>query len=697
MSFGNLWNLRDIYVDGNQLSGNLEFLAALSNCSNLNTIGMSYNRFEGSLLPCVGNLSTLIEIFVADNNRITGSIPSTLAKLTNLLMLSLRGNQLSGMIPTQITSMNNLQELNLSNNTLSGTIPVEITGLTSLVKLNLANNQLVSPIPSTIGSLNQLQVVVLSQNSLSSTIPISLWHLQKLIELDLSQNSLSGSLPADVGKLTAITKMDLSRNQLSGDIPFSFGELQMMIYMNLSSNLLQGSIPDSVGKLLSIEELDLSSNVLSGVIPKSLANLTYLANLNLSFNRLEGQIPEGGVFSNITVKSLMGNKALCGLPSQGIESCQSKTHSRSIQRLLKFILPAVVAFFILAFCLCMLVRRKMNKPGKMPLPSDADLLNYQLISYHELVRATRNFSDDNLLGSGSFGKVFKGQLDDESIVTIKVLNMQQEVASKSFDTECRVLRMAHHRNLVRIVSTCSNLDFKALVLEYMPNGSLDNWLYSNDGLHLSFIQRLSVMLDVAMAMEYLHHHHFEVVLHFDLKPSNILLDNDMVAHVADFGISKLLFGDDNSITLTSMPGTVGYMAPELGSTGKASRRSDVYSYGIVLLEVFTRKKPTDPMFVNELTFRQWISQAFPYELSNVADCSLQQDGHTGGTEDSSKLSEDSIILNICLASIIELGLLCSRDAPDDRVPMNEVVIKLNKIKSNYYSLWKQWSSPGEIS
>uniref|UniRef100_A0A0D3EST7 non-specific serine/threonine protein kinase n=1 Tax=Oryza barthii TaxID=65489 RepID=A0A0D3EST7_9ORYZ len=600
-------------------------------------------------------------------------------------MLSLSGNQLSGMIPTQITSMNNLQELNLSNNTLSGTIPVEISGLTSLVKLHLANNQLVGPIPSTIGSLNQLQVVVLSQNSLSSTIPISLWHLQKLIELDLSHNSLSGSLPADIGKLTAITKMDLSRNQLSGDIPFSFGELQMMIYMNLSNNLLQGSIPDSVGKLLSIEELDLSSNVLSGVIPKSLANLTYLANLNLSFNRLEGQIPEGGAFSNITVKSLMGNKALCGLPSQGIESCQSKTHSRSIQRLLKFILPAVVAFFILAFCLCMLVRRKMNKQGKMPLSSDADLLNYQLISYHELVRATRNFSDDNLLGSGSFGKVFKGQLDDESIVAIKVLNKQQEVASKSFDTECRALRMARHRNLVRIVSSCSNLDFKALVLEYMPNGSLDNQLYSNDGLHLSFLQRLSIMLDVAMAMEYLHHHHFEVVLHFDLKPSNILLDNDMVAHVADFGISKLLFGDDNSITLTSMPGTVGYMAPEFGSTGKASRRSDVYSYGIVLLEVFTRKKPTDPMFVSELTFRQWINQAFPYELSNVTDCSLQQDGHTG-TEDLSKLSEDSIIVNTCLASIIELGLLCSRDAPDDRVPMNEVVIRLNKIKSNYYSL-----------
>jgi hypothetical protein len=336
----------------------------------------------------------------------------------------------------------------------------------------------------------------------------------------------------------------------------------MMIYLNLSRNLFQGSIPDSLGKLLNIEELDLSYNVLSGVIPKALANLSYLANLNLSFNRLDGQIPEGGVFSNITLESLMGNNALCGLPTLGIAPCQNKTnYSRSKQQLLKVLLPAVLAFFISASCLCMLVTINTNRKGNTPLASATDLLSYQLISYHELVRATSNFSDDNLLGAGSFGKVFKGQLDDESVVAVKVLNMQDESASKSFDMECRALRMVRHRNLLSIISTCSNLDFKALILEYMPNGSLNDWLYSDDERQLSFLQRVGIMLDVATAMEYLHSQLIETILHCDLKPSNILLDEEMTAHVSDFGISKLLVGDDSSIVLTSMPGTIGYMAP----------------------------------------------------------------------------------------------------------------------------------------
>ncbi|ESR44692.1 hypothetical protein CICLE_v10003919mg [Citrus x clementina] len=656
-TFGKLRHLVRFTIMGNNLtipgtSSSTEedwsFLSSLTNCRDIKRVVLALNPFGGILPPSVGNFSSSLEQFFAYDCQLKGNIPKEIGRLKKLQSLSLRQNNLQGPIPYELCYLKGLNSLLLYENKLTGSIPPCLASLTSLRSL------------------------LLGSNNLTSIIPSSLWTLEGILQIDLSSNSLTGSLPSSMKSLKALILLDLSRNQLSGDIPTAIGGLQELLNLSLAGNLFQGHIPESFGNLTSLEILDLSSNNLSGEIPKSLEKLLYLKHLNASHNILEGKIPENGPFRNFSAQSFMWNYALCGSPRLQVPPCKDdgtvrRSKKAIVTLFLKYVLPPIVSILLIMTVVVFMRRRNKASMNSAHQEDFSPLATWRRISYLEIERATNGFDECQL---ACFGSVYKGILSDGAEVAIKIFNLQLERAFRSFDSECEVLRSIRHRNLVKILSSCSNVDFKALVLEFMPNGSLEKWLYSHN-YFLDIQERLNVMIDVGSALEYLHHGYSPSVVHCDLKPSNILLDENMVAHVSDFGISKLLGDGENFETRTMTMATVGYMAPEYGSEGIVSSKCDVYRYGVLLMETFTRKKPTDEFFAGEMSLKNWVKESLPHGLTNVVDENLL-------------LEEPAFAAKMdCMLSIMHLALDCSMDSPDQRICMKDAVAKLNKIKLKF--------------
>jgi LRR receptor-like serine/threonine-protein kinase FLS2 len=565
-SLGHLKYLQKLNLEDNQLTvepenQELNFLSFLSNCRNLKFLSLAKNPLDITLPDSIGNFSTTLNTIVMFESKIKGHIPTSIGSLKGLAMIDLGINNLTGNIPSTIGGLERLQRLNIDGNRIEGFLSEDICQLKNLGEIYLQNNKIFGSIPNCISNLNLLQRLNFSSNRLESSIPINLWNLQNLLFLDLSSNFIDGYLSPNMKKLDVIEHIDLSRNQISRTIPSIIGAFESLRYLDLSRNSFQGNIPQSFGDLKGLDILDVSYNNLSGAIPKSLEALSQLKYLNVSFNKLSGEIPSSGPFANFTAKSFLGNKALCGNPIFGVLPCQSPGSKRLKvkQSLLKYFLPTI-ALIILCLALVYMLRRRRESNLQVPsLFNTLPAFEHKMISYQELCQGTNNFCESNLLGTGGFGSVYKGVLFDGTIVAVKVLNLQLLSAFKSFDAECKVLRTIRHRNLLKVISTCSNPEFRALVLQYMSNGSLERWLYSYNYC-LNLLQRVNIMVDVALALDYLHHSQSESVVHCDLKPTNILLDEDMVVHVGDFGIAKILV-ENKDATQTKTLGTLGYIAP----------------------------------------------------------------------------------------------------------------------------------------
>ncbi|KDO54507.1 hypothetical protein CISIN_1g003368mg [Citrus sinensis] len=548
VNFGDMKSLAYLNVAINNLgsgeSDEMSFIHSLANCSNLSFLNLVANQFKGAL----------------PHSIVSGSIPSEIGKLVSLYLIEMDHNQFEGKIPEEMSRLQNLQFLNMRHNQLSGEIPSSFGNLSSLVKLILGNNNLSGVIPSSLGNLKQLALLHLFQNDLSGAIPEEIFNISHMSDsLNFARNHLVGSIPPKIGNLKVLRMFVVSSNNLSGEIPSEIGSCFYLQEIYMAENFFRGSIPSSLVSLKDLREIDLSQNNLSGKIPISLERLP-LEYLNLSFNDLEGQVPTKGIFANASAISVSGNSnRLCGgIPELQLPKCpKNNSRNHKVYRgVLKVIISTCSVFsgLLLGSFFIFYWLRRRGGSGKEP---SEPILRRALrkVSYESLLKATDGFSSTHLIGIGSFGSVYKGTFDrDGTIVAIKVLNLQLQGASKSFAAECRALRNIRHRNLVRVITSCSSIDFqgndfKALVYQYMPNGSLENWLHpdaipqtdeENDEIrNLTLLERISIAIDVASAVDYLHHHCQEPTIHCDLKPSNILLDNNLTAHVGDFGLARL--------------------------------------------------------------------------------------------------------------------------------------------------------------
>ncbi|GAV82364.1 LOW QUALITY PROTEIN: Pkinase domain-containing protein/LRR_1 domain-containing protein/LRRNT_2 domain-containing protein/LRR_4 domain-containing protein/LRR_6 domain-containing protein/LRR_8 domain-containing protein, partial [Cephalotus follicularis] len=688
--------LSDNYL-GRGRGDDLSFLSSLVNATRpttLQILNIDHNSFGGMLPQEICNLTELIYLLLNDN-QIHGSVPHGIVNLVTLQLFSASGNHLSGIIPPNIGLLQNLVILSLFNNIFTGYIPSSFGNLTNLNILYLYENNLQGSIPSNLSK--SLSIFALDNNNFSGIIPQTIGLSSLLINLGLSRNHLIGSLPTEVEKLTHLGGLYLSENMLSGEIPSSLSSCTSLEVLYMEGNLFHGPIPLTLSSLRGLQELDLSRNNLSGKIPEFLGGFA-LSYLNLSLNDFDGEVPKNGVFKNANATTVFGNNKLCGgilefhLPACNLEN----SNKRRLKNRLKTIVATFSVLSGVTLVLSFIYLLWFGKRRKRSASSTYGSLLWR-VSYKSLLNATGGFSSSNLIGVGSFGTVYKGILDEEgTIIVVKVLNLLHRGASRSFMTECEALKTLRHRNLVKVLTACSSVDyhgndFKALVYEYMDNGSLKDWLHPTVGINevdeaprnLDFLQKLRIAIDIACALEYLHHHCETPVVHCDIKPSNVLLDNEMTAHVGDFGLAKFLSqnGEDAATHESSsigVRGTTGYAPPEYGMGSEVSVYGDV-SYGILLLEMFTGKRPTDDMFREGLNLHNFAKATLPERAAEITDPVLlgeMEEGETS-TNISRNQSHSSHIIQECLNLIIEIGVACSQDFPGERMSINDVAPKLH--------------------
>jgi Leucine-rich repeat (LRR) protein/predicted Ser/Thr protein kinase len=710
------------YVKGLNSSG-------IFTLTNLTRLDLSSNNFSGPLPIEISQMSGLIFLSLSNNN-FNGSIPSELGKLSKLQAIELSFNSFNGKIPPSLGNLSSLLWLMLANNSLTGEIPRELGNCSSLIWLNLANNKLTGKFPyeltkigrnamETFESNHRNMVGVVAGNSeclsMRRWIPAdyppfsfvysiltrkncrSLWDRllkgygifpmcasepstrssHKFGYVQLSGNRISGEIPSEIGTMLNFSMLHLGDNKFSGKFPKEIGDLPLIV-LNMTRNKFSGEIPREIGNMKCMQDLDLSWNNFSGTFPKSLVNLDELSRFNISYNPLlSGTVPPLGHLLTFDKDSYLGD-TLLDLPNffDNTPDGKNKTFNKRMRKTTKWYLCVALTLAslvsgILFLTVYFLVKSSSVEQGKFLKDKNQEIfsdsikifhLNNIVFTYADILEATSNFKEERIIGKGGFGTVYKGIFPDGREVAVKKLQREGIEGEKEFKAEMKVLSGQEfgwpHPHLVTLYGWCLYGSQKLLVYEYIGGGSLEELI--TDTKKLTYKRRLEVAIDVAKALVYLHHECYPPIVHRDVKASNVLLDKEGKAKVTDFGLARVVDVDDSHVS-TIVAGTVGYVAPEYGQTWHATTKGDVYSFGVLIMELATGRRAVDG---GEECLVEYVRRVMDNGRNGFSHFGL-----VGGAKE--------------MFELLQVGVKCTNDSPQNRPNMKEVLAMLIKI-FNFY-------------
>ncbi|XP_073006626.1 putative leucine-rich repeat receptor-like protein kinase At2g19210 [Typha latifolia] len=448
-----------------------------------------------------------------------------------------------------------------------------------------------------------------------------------------------------------ISTLNLSSSGLTGDLTTAFGNLKAIQYLDLSHNNLTGSIPDVLSQLPSLTLLDLTGNQLNGSIPSGILKKSQDGSLTLRIG---------------------DNANLC---ADG-NSCQLQSKKKSSKTAVIVIVPIVVVVLlvvgILVFCIVKKrtglangISVKPQNEGHSGAPNKYEDSSLQLenrqFTYRELEIITNNFQRE--IGKGGFGAVYDGFLENGTQVAVKMRSQSSSQGVKEFLAEAQHLTRVHHKNLVSMIGYCKDGAYLALVYEYMSEGTVQEHLRGrgHTARPLTWRQRLRIALESAQGLEYLHKGCTPPLIHRDVKPNNILLNANLEAKIADFGLSKAYIGDTSSHVSTAVVGTPGYVDPEYYRSFQLSEKSDVFSFGVVLLEMITAQ-PAIIGGSETIHIATWVRQRL---ARGIIESII--DPRMGGEYDVNSVWK-----------VADVALKCTSESSSQRPDMTDVVMQLKE-------------------